>query len=272
MREPREPTHFETRPTDDVGEVVALLWVNEQFIKADTAIVTGTTLQNFLPGVLKDDAISRGFGSYLLTAAAGKQDGYHGYFFGKPKTRRQMETPFQSTPKTQLVDWPDWLRSLYGGTATRPLDSESGSDAAGETANTRTRTEFQDRYEIIPGGRLMTEIVVEEFYSPTPWQNLEAETPVPTQVRYFYKGTQMNFTGLHDDVFVPEQTTGFVRDENFGTPDSQALPEGQFFPRTNMLGWQLYTLTDDQDLINGVYKRTRARITRLPPLPEALRF
>lgn len=272
MREPREPTHFETRPTDDVGEVVGLLWVNEQFIKADTAIVTGTTLQNFLPGVLKDDAISRGFGSYLLTASAGKQDGYHGYLFAKPKTARQMTVPFRSTTTMMEVPWQPVLRNLHGGTVTRKLETESGATGGSTTSNTVKRTEFQDRYELIPGGTFPTEVVIEEFYSPTPWTVLEAETPVPTTVRYFYKGAQLSLDCLHDDVFIPDLNTSFEREDGFGMRGAGSLPGGQFFPRTNMLGWVLYTLRDTQELVNGVYKRTRIRITQIPPLPEALRF
>lgn len=274
MREPREPTVFETRPTDDVAEVVAVLWVNESFIRADTQIVPGITLNDFLPGVPKDDARVRGFGPYQLVTTAGKQDGYHGYTFAAPKTPRQMEdAPFRSTPTTMEVNWPDWLRNLYGGMVERVLDTDSGTEGANNTANTRTRHEFVDRYELIPGGSLRTEVVIEEFLSPKPWAQLECDAPLPTQVRYFYKGTQLSLVCLHEDVFVPELTSGFVREEAFGTPDSQELPPGQFFPRTNHVGWQIHTLSDTQELTAaGLYKRTRVRILRLPPLPEAIRF
>jgi len=274
MREAREPTVFETRPTDDVAEVVAVLWVNESFIRADTQIVPGITLNDFLPGVPKADARVRGFGAYQLVTTAGKQDGYHGYTFAAPKTPRQMEdAPFRSTPTTMEVGWPDWLRNLHGGTVRRVLDRESGATGAAATSNTVWRLEFQDRYELVPGGRYRTECVVEEFHSATAWTQLECDEPVPTTVRYFYKGAQLSLNCLHGDVFIPEQGTGFARDPNFGMSDAQELLGGQFFPRTNHVGWQLYTVSDTQELTAaGLYKRTRVRILRLPPLPEALRF
>jgi hypothetical protein len=272
MMDAREPTHFETRPTEDVGEVSALLWVNETFMHASTTITTGTTLAAFLPAVPKGDALTRGFGDYLLSAPAGKRDGYHGYLFAKPKTAVQKRTPFRSVTKVMPVSWPNWLRNLHGGMVERVLNMESGASGATATSNTVTRREFQDRYELIPGGQISTEVMEEEFHSPTPFTDLDSEIPVPTHVRYFYKGTQLSIDCLHDDVFVPEETTGFERDDEFGMIAAQELPPGQFFPRTNFIGWQPFTLTDTQELVDGVWRRFTRRITKLPPLPEAIRF
>lgn len=275
MRETREPTHFESRPTDDVGEQVGVLWVIEDRIKATTTITEGTTLREFLPGVPKDDAIARGYGDYLLTRSAGKADGYLGYYFAKPKTEAQsQQQPYRSTPRTMEITWPAWLRSLYGGIATRTLDSESGTNSSGATTNTKTRTEFQDRYELIPRLRYRTAVVVEEFLSPTQWQRLSKdEGPVETLVRYFYKGTQFSMECIHDDVLVPEDYTSFTRDQVFGMRNSAELPDGQLFPATNWLGWKSgWVLSDDQEFIDGLWKRTRIRVTEIPPLPRALRF
>ena len=62
MLDPREPTHFTTLPTEDVGEVAAMLRVEESKIRADVTITAGTTLSAFMPGVPKGDALSRVFG------------------------------------------------------------------------------------------------------------------------------------------------------------------------------------------------------------------
>lgn len=272
MLDPREPTHFETRPTDDVAEVTGVLWVNETFVRADTVISIGTTLKDFLPSIPRADALNRGFGAYVLTGSAGKRDGFHGYVFAKPKTAAQKRTPYRSVIKSRPVRWDTWLRNLYGGTATRLLDTWEGASGASSTSNVVTRSEFVDRYEVIPGGDYMTEILVEEFHSPTPFTDLDTEVPVPTMVRYFYKGTSMNLVCLHDDVFVPEANTAFVRDPEFGMPGAQELPEGQFFPRTNFIGWQIHTLSDTQELVDGVWRRVTERVNKLPPLPEPLRF
>jgi hypothetical protein len=273
MREPREPSLFETQPTANMSEVVAVLWVNETYLRADTTITAGTTLQNFLnQTVPKPEAINRGFGSYLLTDTAGKRDGYHGYTFAKPKTAAQKRTAWRSTTKTRPVRWDNWLRNLYGGMAVRTLDKEAGSTGGGSTSNKVTRTEFVDRYELIPAGDYMTEVIVEEFLSPTAFTDFDTEVPVPTEVRYFYKGASLSLSCLHDDVFVPELSTGFTREEEFGMRGSQELQEGQFFPRTNFTGWQLYTISDNQELVNGVWRRVTERVNKLPPIPEALRF
>lgn len=273
MRDTKEECPFEVRPTDSVSESVCVLWVDSRRIDADTVITEGTTLESFMPLAPKGDALTRGFGSYTLTSVAGKDSaGWIGYYFAKPKTASQKRTAYRSVTKSVPVSWPAWLRNLYGGMASRTIDTETGSDAAGATSNTVTRLEFVDRYELIPGGQIMTEVIEEEFLSATPFTDLDTEVPVPTSVRYNYKGASLSIECLHDDVFVPELTTGFMRESDFGMPGAQDLPEGQFFPRTNFIGWSLYTLSDTQQLIDGVYKRTTVRITKLPPLPEPLRF
>lgn len=274
MRDPRETTLFETHPTDDVAEVTGLLWVPESKIFASTLLTPGTTLRSFMASSLisKSDALTRGFGDYLLTASAGRQEGYLGYFFAKPKTDTEKETPYRSTPDVRVVGWPAVLLNLHGGLSQRKLDSESGMSGADAQSNTVIRYEFEDRYQVIPAVRHPTEILVEEFQSPTAWEALEADAPVPTQVRYFYKGTQMSFDGLHDDVTVPEQSRAFQREYEFGTPSAQSLPAGQFFPATVPTRWLPYTLSDTQRFVNGVYRRTRERVLRVPPLPKALKF
>lgn len=150
--------------------------------------------------------------------------------------------------------------------------TESGSLIAIASSNTRVTREFVDKYELIPAGQYATEILIEEFQSPTPWTKLDTQTLVTTTVRYFYKGTQLSLDCLHDDVVVPETLSGFERDDDFGMPGAADLPDGQFFPATTPTKWQPYVLSDDQVFRNGLYYRTRERVLRLPRLPKALRL
>jgi hypothetical protein len=273
MLDPRESTHFSTLPTEDVGEVACLLRVHESVIKETTEIRAGVTLKDFLPGVPKADALTRGFGGYLLTQPGPKQDGYHSFYFAKPKTAAQMRVPFRSTPGIRDITWPAMLIDLYGGTVTRKEFDEAGATTSGATSNARTLIEFQDRYKLIPGITYPTHIIVEEFQSATPWPELEATRPVPLEVRYYYRGAQLALNCLHEDVTVPETTEGFERDEEFGMAEVEEDDEGgQFFPATVPTRWQLYTFSDEQQFRNGLYYRRRERILKLPPLPRALRF
>lgn len=274
MPDPREPTHFTTLPTEDVGEVAAMLRVHENQMTATTVITAGTTLAAFMPGVPKGDALSRGFGAYVLTQPGPKQDGYHTFFFAKPKTPAQMLVPFRSTPGIRDITWPAVLKDLLGGTVTRKQFEESGEDGSGAPiSNARTLIEFEDRYQLIPQITYPTHIIVEEFQSATPWEELEATRPVPLEVRYYYRGAQLSITCLHEAVTVPEATDGFSRDDDFGMRDAQEPDEGgQFFPATVPTRWQTYTASDDQQFRNGLYYRRRERIVKLPPLPRAMRF
>jgi hypothetical protein len=274
MPDPNEPTHFYTLPTDDVGEDVAVLRVYESLIKATTPRAAGTTLQDFMrsEGVPKDDALSRGFGGYLLTQPGPKQDGYHTYYFAKPKTDAQKEVPFRSTPRTRDITWDNVLLDLHGGTVTRKEFEESGASGANSVSNARMLIEFQERYRLIPQITFPTAVLIEEFQSATPWDNLEATRPVPLTVRYFYRGAQLSINALHEDVTIPADTEGFEMDDEFGMEKARELPDGQFFPATVPTRWQLYTWSDDQEFKNGVYYRRRERIVKLPPLPRAMRF
>lgn len=272
--EPREPTIFETVPTEDVGEVACVLRVTEDRILASTVITAGMTLAAVGSQLRVDlaDAQRRGFGSYILTQPAPKQNGYHTYYFGKPKTDAQKAVPFRSTPDSMDIPWPNVLRNLYGGTVQRELTTETVDVSGTPTTNIRTLTEFQDRYELIPGMSYPTEVLIEEFQSATPWEQFDAIRPVPTTVRYFYKGQQMSLDCLHDDVVIPDLTSSFTRDEEFGTPNARTLPDGQFFPATNPTSWIPYVYEDGQQFRNGVYYRRRVTIQQVPPLPRALRF
>lgn len=115
MREPREPTHFESRPTPIVGEFSALLWVNESFIRDGLTLAKGTALKDFMAdqGVPKDDAINRGFGDHVLTEQVAKQDGYHGFYFLKPRTAEQIATAFSEMENDETAPlWPAVLLSI----------------------------------------------------------------------------------------------------------------------------------------------------------------
>ncbi len=270
--EARETTHFYTLPTEDVAEDVAVLRVIESAIRADTVRTVGTALKDFMPDQPKGDAIDRGFGDYILTRPGPKEDGYHSYFFAKPKTAAQMAVPFRSTPRAEVIPWPTMMRNLHGGMARRIAFREADVFYDSQINNERTVREFVDKYEKIPGGQYATEIVVEEFQSPTPWPQLEVQTLVTTTVRYFYKGTQLSLDCLHDDVTIPEQLADFELDGDFGNPGAQEQPAGQFFPATRPKKWQPYVLSDDQEFRNGLYYRVRKRVVRLPRLPKAIRL
>jgi hypothetical protein len=273
MLPPREPTVFETLPTEDVAEVTALLRVHEDKMRGDTVITPGTTLADFMPGVDKGDALRRGFGSYILTRPGPKESGWHSFYFAKPKTDAEKEVPFRTTVRTRNLPWDAVLLDLQGGNSSRVETQDSGvGDTGGSTSNTRTRTEFENRYRLIPGINYPTEVIEEEFQSATPWDQLEATRPVPTQVRIFYKGAQLSIDCLHEDVIVPPDEDDFQREDGYGNPSAAELPPGQFMPATVPTRWTIYVVDDDQDFRNGLYYRKRVTVNQLPPVPRALRL
>jgi hypothetical protein len=270
-REPREPTVFETLPTEDVAEVTALLRVHEDKMRGDTVITPGTTLAAFMPGVDKGDALRRGFGSYILTQPGPKEVGWHSFHFAKPKTDAEKETPFRTTTRTRNINWDAVLVDLQGGTATRLAVTEAGTTTT-NTTNRQTWIEFQNRYRLIPGISYPTEVIEEEYQSATPWEQLEATRPVPTRVQIYYKGAQISLDCLHEDITVPSDVDDYSREDGYGSPNAPDLPPGQFMPATVPTRWTIYVVDDDQDFRNGLYYRKRVTVNQLPPVPKALRL
>lgn len=268
MREPQEARHYEKLPTPDVRQVAILLWVLASDIRADTEIEPGTTLADFMPGIPKDDScVGQGFGDYILSQepARSSGDGYLGYVFVKPLSGSIEDVaPFKSTPDTMDLEWPDVLLFLGAGEGTVPWQINLPELAT------------MQRYELIQGGSFPTNVLIEEFLYPEPYQNLAPEKPLPTVVSFQHgKGNnamQNHFNALHDTITIPELSENFQPIPGFGTPNAaEALlaEGGQIFPATGMLNWEDHVRFDSQKLVNGYYHRIKiTAYAPEQPLPQ----
>jgi len=157
-KDQQEGTHYELIETPDVTERALVLWVPRFNLDADAVTALGTTLANFLPNVIKGNAIANGFGAYILTNHYGSSGDYVGFTFGKPKTAGQMETAFRTTYNIEpSVSWPAVLRSL-SWTPINRIDPDTG-------------TQFVERYNWEADIRASydgpTKVKIEEFLDPT---------------------------------------------------------------------------------------------------------
>jgi len=279
--ETQESKHFNLIPTADVGERVLRLWVNEDSLRADTTIATGTALTAFLPMVPKANAALQGYGSYLLTRPAGRrEDGYLGFDFAKPKTAAQLIAPFKTTTIWDDYSWPAVLKYLGGveGLLEEEVDTWGSVTGPGITSIGyqfdvgKQRLKTEDRLVIYPSQRTATEITVREYLSPTPFTGIQVERPIPTQVQYSYRNMQRSLECLHPTVTVPELLKGARPIDGFGTPNAAAAFGRDIeFPATNMLDWVPHLYRADMSDEGGVYYlKTYEALP--PPLPRAQRF
>jgi hypothetical protein len=268
-REPREDTFFDLLPTPSVGTRAVRLWVRQEFLRAGTSITTGTTVQAFVGtlNVQAGDVLTAGYGSYVLTAP-GPADGrgYLAFDFGPPAASLALASLTPWSEKTiweNDFSWPPVLRYLLANRGTAKELTEDGESISGSTTttttNARTRILYVDQFELVPGVRVPTQVIVRRYLTPGLITGLKAERPIPTPVRYSYLTMQNSIECLHDDVIVPELLDNPRRLSGFGTKNGIERDQGgQLIPRTNFLTWlpHIYRIDQDDQPRNGLYETT----------------
>lgn len=280
MRERREDTFFDLLPTPDVGTRAVRLSVRQDRLRATSTITLGTTVQRFVADLLLNagDVLAAGFGDYVLTAP-GPADGagYLAFIFGPASTSAKLKdlTPWSEKKVWQEYDWDDVLRYLYAVEGKQKDLAETGTST---TAGTPTSLQSErrkiltlDRYELVRGGRLPTEVIVRRYLTSQLITGIKAERPMAQPVRYAWNGLQNNIVCLHDDITIPEILTEASRLEGFGTANGieQYEQGGQFFPRTNFLTWQQHIFRVEQadQPRDGLYETVTYEALP-PPMPE----
>lgn len=264
--ESRESTSFDLLPTNHVGTRVVRLKVRQEFLRADVTPAEGQTVAEFLASVqvATSDVLSAGYGSYVLTEPGPAGDGYLSFHFAPANTTlvQRKLTPWSDKTIWQDHPWPDVLRWLYAVTGTAVELTEAGRNVTGSTttrtSNTREKVLNLDRYELVRGGMIPTQVRVRRYLTSGLITGLVAEKPQPMPVRYNFLGMSNSIDALHDDITVPESLVDARPIDQFGTDNGvDAFAEGRsFFPRTNFLSWQnhIYRIEQSDRPVNGLYE------------------
>jgi len=270
LREVKLP-YYRLSPTGDVAERVVELFVPQQFFLATTIVTPGVTMTNFLSSLAPMDktrVLDAGYSSYLLTGPMlnGTPEGTLGFYFAKPKTSASLPslTPFKQETIWQDYDWPTVIYSLYAVQGEMETERESynfiQSPGGGPNGNDYNlwhyKPVFLDRYRIINGRRLSTEIIIRDYNSPVPFTDVIVEQPVTTVVSYSYLDIRETIDCLHPDIFIPEMFKSGRLISGFGTQGKTEHPAGtgQFFPATNMQDWESHIFRADFSSSNGLYQ------------------
>lgn len=273
MIQATEPTAFDLLSTAHVGSRVVRLWVRQDMLKADVVLAEGTTVANFVGQleIASCPAVDEGYGAYVLTEPGPDREGYLSFHFAKASSTLKLKELTPWSVKTIWDNdfvWPDVLRYLYAveGQAVDVMREQSGAAEILETKILQL-----DRYELVRGGRIPTEVKISRYQTSDLITGLTAERPMPQPVVYSWKGLSNALNCLHDDIIVPEVLSHARVIDRFGTanaPDVAILGE-QLFPRTNFLTWRSHVYRIDQSdrPVNGVYD-TVIYEALPPPMPQ----
>lgn len=272
--ESREPTSFDLLPTPHVGSRVVRLWVRQEHLREGVTITEGQTVTSFLSAiqVATSDVLSAGFGSYVLTEPGPvREGGYLSFHFTQATADLRLKklTPWsEKTIWDSDFMWPDVLRYLY---AVEGRAADLTREQSGVADILETKLLQVDRYELVQGGRIPTQVIVRRYLTSGPMTGLVAERPQPQPVVYSWKGLSNSLNCLHDDIIVPELLQVARVIDRFGTanaPDIAQLGE-QLFPRTNFLTWRshIYRIEQSDRPVNGYYETVTYEALP-PPMPQ----
>lgn len=234
-------------PTLKPGEVAGLLWVHEDRIRGNTTLATGTTLTAAFPGAPKGDAIRRGFGSYVFTENAGKEGGWHGFWFSRPFSSGEKTTAFRTMTEVRGgIYWPPVL----SGATVYNFQAYDG-DGTQYTADVIWDFNLRDSYDG------PTRVVIEYFASHEPHTISMPTSMQPEGGTFYYGVAQVSIPKCLHPLLQLTYSTG---------NDSTRFPQQSFtknFPATNVTEWPATIVIDDGEVFdNGLYIRRKVTAYR----------
>jgi hypothetical protein len=266
-----EPCRVVLRPLVEGSlEIGMVAYVHQELINDTTMPALGTEYKDW--NVPTRDRSFEELGDYEFTGLEAGPDGYLGFAFAKTKTEAERNTPFRSYTKVDNHTWHTILLAI----AVIPEDGFPQSTYAVVNGQKTliSAPRYYGRELYIPQMTLATVHTVEEFISPTKFVIAPRQQPMPMPVNYEVLGIQREFPScLHDDLFLPATRTGTAQVLASGTgggASRSGVLDGYDFPATNFKTWTAHYVFDDQKFVNGVWHRTRIRVTP-PPLPKAIR-
>lgn len=211
------------------------------------------------------------FGSYLLTSSE-SGDGLATFYFAKPKTLLEANTPYKREPRFGPMGWPSILLRVKMLEVPNFPHSSPISDGSGNLGMAIAKR-FIARLAYIPGATNGTLFFTEYFLSPSPFQIPQRSTPQPGAVQASYLGVDINFPEcLHDHLHFPAIQGATSSVYSTGEAVTGSSFSAQDFPATNHTRWRQHVISEDASFLteSGVYQKIRVRVR--PPRPSRVAF
>jgi hypothetical protein len=250
---------LEVIPTPNPDEFSVRVWQDANQMKLDFTPTLGELYKNSAIPTLPR---RQDFANYIYCDSSKDKDDIW-FYYAKPKTPEQRQTPFRTSFATRQYPWPGVLYSLdIYQTSTFPQTVYNGS-------TTQTAPRYFAKYVYKPTPNVSSVVKIEEYLSDKPFSQSEIThvQPIPTDINGDFLGKEINFPRcLHPKVVFDNNIPGAQKVFGQGTVDETGNwnPNKQIFPATNFLDWAPFVIEDDVDLVNGQYYRRKATI--FPPV------
>lgn len=184
--------------------------------------------------------------------------------YAKNKTDSEKNnSPFRTFFTNRRYTWPAVLEDLYF------IQTKDFQQAVFDGTTTQVQPSYFPRYSFRPSVSVSTVCLVEQFLSPTPWNqaSLVHRQPIPTGVHGSWVGLEFDFQEcLHPNIVVTEKVPGFSIVPNVGVqaPTVPRNPLRKIIPETNFLDWAQFVYDDGVEPADGYW--LRERVTYFPPV------
>ena len=251
---------LEVVPTPNPSEVALRVWQDANQMGLDSIPTIG---QSYIDTGLPVRPKMEEFKNYVYVYMSKERDDVW-FYFAKPKTVIERNTPFRTTFSTRQYPWPGVLYNIdIYKTVEFPQSTNNGSGVV-------TAPRYFSKYRFKPTPNVSSVVKIEEFLAEVPYPQsvLTHIQPIPTDISGDFLGLSINFPRcLHPKVAFDTNVPGAQKIVGQGTVEVNGLwnPSKQIFPATNFLDWAPFILEDDVRPVNGQFYRSR--ITIYPPIP-----
>jgi len=246
-------------PTPLVGEWALRLMVSESVVRPDYVITEGMTYRDLrIDRALKPEV--QLWGDYVLTRVTGAEGGYNAYWFGKPKTEEEINTPYKTEAgRSRHYEWPAVLHGiLFAEDPEFPVEVQIGVDLKVKRAQLVARAEKTERTFAL------CRTVVKSYLSPRPFEVPQRPQPAADEVEWWLNGKAERLVCLHGELTLP--AAGKVWSAKYTAGQVQGMPtELRTFYPTPLEDWEPFVISQDhgQRESDGLYELTEEWI--VPP-------
>lgn len=259
------PSNFELVTTPDPTEFTLRTRVADTQINKGNLLTCNGKLERYLPykefaWAARRERVEE-FGDYVYTYSEPADAGHKWFYFARPRTQKERDTPFEVLYTTRQYAWPAVLEDLYIVSSTFPQSTYNGSA-------TVTAPRYFARYKYRPSVSINSRLKIEQFLSEKPWPStsLTHQEPLPTEVNGNFLGLDVNFPKcLHPRIELPELVPGAQIVFNAGAIEKTrgGTPSKQIFPATNFEDWRPFVAEDQVQPQRGLW--LREKVTIYPP-------
>lgn len=250
---------LEVVPTPNPNEFSVRVWQDANQMKLTAAPTLGELYSaSDIPTLPR----RQDFANYVYCYSSKEGDDIW-FYYAKPKTTTERNTPFRTVFSTRQYPWPPVLYNIdIWQTSDFPQTVYNGT-------TTLSAPRYFPKYRFKPTPTVSSLIKIEQYLSEVPYSQAELthSQPIPTEINGNFLGLSINFPRcLHPKVVFDANIPGGTKVMGQGTVEANSNwnSNKQIFPATNFLDWAPFVIEDQVQPVNGQF--LREKITIFPPV------